>query len=55
MKLLHRMNIILDLICMGPIDLSGGAHRKHQNTKYKILAINGTRSHNLEICSLVLY
>ena len=27
-----RMNVMLDFICMGPVDLPG-AHRKRQNTK----------------------
>ena len=30
-----RMDVMLDFICMGPVDLTG-AHRKRQNTKWKI-------------------
>ena len=30
-----RMDVMLDFICMGPVDLTG-AHRKLQNTKWKI-------------------
>ena len=45
---------MLDLICMGPVDLPG-ARRKRQNTKLNILSNNGTRTHNLEISSLTLY
>ena len=54
MHLLPRVNIMLDFICMGPADLPG-AHGKRQNTKWKIIAHRGTQSHNLEICSLMLY
>ena len=43
MHLLHRMHVMLDFICMGPVELSG-ACRKRQNIKFKIL---GTRTHNL--------
>ena len=39
---------------MRPVDLPG-AHWKRQNTKWKILAHSGTRTHNLEVCSAVLY
>ena len=45
---------MLDFICMGPVDLSG-ARRKRKNTKWKILAHSGTRTHNPEISSLMLY
>ena len=54
MRLLPRMNVMLDFICMGPVDLPG-ARQKRQNTKWKILAYKGTRTHNLEISSLMLY
>ena len=33
---LTRMDVMLDFICMGPVDLPG-ARRKRQNTKWKIL------------------
>ena len=49
-----RMDVMLDFICMGPVDLPG-ARRKRQNTKCKILAHCGTRTHSPEIWSLVLY
>ena len=40
------MDVMLDFICMGPVDLSG-AHRKQQNKKKrKILARSETRTHN---------
>ena len=45
---------MLDLICMGPADLSG-ARRKRQNTKWKFLAHSGTRTHNPQFRSLMLY
>ena len=54
MHLLPRLNGILDFICMEPVDLPG-VHQKRQNTNWKILAHSGTRTHNLEISSLVLY
>ena len=34
------MDVMLDFICMGPVDLPGA----RQNTKWKILAHSGTRS-----------
>ena len=39
---------------MGPVDLPG-ARRKQQKTKWKILAHSGTRTHNPEFWSLMLY
>ena len=44
---------MLDFISMRPVDLPG-ARGKRQNTKQKIFAHSGTRTHNPEICSLVL-
>ena len=44
---------MLYFICMGSVDLSG-ARWKRKNTKWKILANIGTRTHNFEICSLSL-
>ena len=41
----------IDFICMGPVNLPG-AHRKRQNTKWKILAHSGIWTHKFEICSL---
>ena len=38
----------------GPVDLSG-ARRKRQNTKWKALAHSGTRTHNPQFRSLMLY
>ncbi len=52
MHLLPRMNVLLDFICIGPVDLPG-ARQKRQ--KYKIIAHSGARTNNLEICSLMLY
>ena len=49
-----RMDVMLDFICLGPVDLPG-AHRKRQKTKWKILVQTGTRTHNPEIWSLMLY
>ena len=48
-----RMDVMLDFICMGPVDLSE-ARRKRQNTKcnLKILVHSWTRTHNPEISSL---
>ena len=48
------MDIMLDFICKGPVDLSG-ARRTRPNTKWKILAHSGTRTHNPQIRSLMLY
>ena len=45
---------MLDFICMGPVDLLG-AHQKRQNTKWKILAHSGTRTHKPEVWSMMLY
>ena len=48
MLLLPRMNVMLDFICMGPIDLPG-TRRKRQNKKRKIRAHIWT--YNLDIFS----
>ena len=48
------MDVLLDFICMGPVNLSG-ARRKRQNTRWNILVHGGTRTHNPEISSLMLY
>ena len=49
-----RMNVKLDFICIGPVDLPG-ARRKRQNTKWKMLAQSGTRTYNIEIYSLMCH
>ena len=43
-----RVDVMLDFICMGPVDLSG-ARRSQQNTKRK------TRTYNRQIRSLMFY
>ena len=48
MHIYNSDDVMLDFICMGPVDLSG-ARRKRKNTKSKILAHSGTRTHNPEI------
>ena len=48
------MNVMLDFICMGPVDLQG-AYRKRHNTKWKIQVHSVTRTYNLKICILMLY
>ena len=53
-NILPRMNGMLDFICMGPVDLQG-ARRKRQNSKWTILAHNGTRTYSIEIFFLTLY
>ena len=53
MHLLPRMNVMLDFICMRPVDLPE-ACRKRQNTKW-FFVHSGTRTHNLVICSLMFY
>ena len=54
MHLLPRLNALLDLICMGLVDLPR-ACEKRKITKRKILANSGTRTHNLKIRSQTLY
>ena len=49
-----RMNVMLDFICMVPVNLPG-AHQKAANAKWKILAHTETRPHNFEILSIELY
>ena len=53
MHLLLRMNVMLDFICMGSVDLRG-AREKEKKLKGKVLANSGTRTHNLEIRSQTL-
>ena len=52
--ILPRMNVMLDFICMEPVDLPGSCRKRH-DTKWKILAHSGTRTYNLEICSSMLF
>ena len=49
MRLLPRMNVMLDFICMGSVELRG-ANEKRNNAKLT----NDTRTHNLEIRSQAL-
>ena len=49
-----RMDVMLDFIRMGSVDLSE-ARRKRQNTKWEMLAHSGIRTHNPQIRSLILY
>ena len=53
MHLLPRMNVMLDLICMGPAELRGASENQNYK-KWKIPSRNGTRVHNLEIQSQIL-
>ena len=54
MHLLPRMNVMLDFICMRPVDLPE-ACRMRQSTKWFFFVHSGTRTHNLVICSLIFY
>ena len=41
MHLLPHMNVILEFICMWPVNLPGGARRKRQNTKWTRHVLTG--------------
>ena len=49
------MDVMLDFICMGLVDLSGARREAKKIQKWKIIAHSGTRTHNPEISSLMLY
>ena len=44
-----RMDVMLDFICIGPADLPGGVE-SYKNTKWKVLAHSGTRTHKSCAC-----
>ena len=63
MHLLLRMNVMLDCICMGSVDLPGSHGKQNKNkkknktkqkTKWEILANSGTWIDNLEIRRQIL-
>ena len=54
MHLLPNMNVMLHIICMGSA-APPGAHRKRQNTKWKLLGHSGIKTHNLQICIAMIY
>ena len=53
LSILLRMNVMLDLICMGPVD-PAGAHRGRQNANEKVLPTVDSNPQPL-ICTLMLY
>ena len=54
MHLLPRMNVMLNFICMAPVD-PPGTRRKRQNAKWEIHDHSDIRTHSPEIWSLMLY
>ena len=51
---LPQMNIVLDFVCIGSVELRGTQSKRKKNTKWKFLAHIGIQTDNIEIHSQTL-